>query len=333
MTVTTAMQKEISRFYPDNCPMALFLDLDNLCRYDCDFKALLEALSPWGRLVVRRACGVHLGSKLRLCERLHQHDFQILEAGAGPKKNRTDMRLIMEMMEILHRRPEVKTFVLCSGDGDFIEAIRCLHDNRKAVIGIASKDSCSKALVDACDRFLFIEDMFFSLAPAKNEALAHGSTRVRTSPESMRTWLRHCGFLPPEPTGRRQILQVLARLTPMLKTTAHTYRALQERLAELCVPLGLSKNAVRHVLISLLKSQTLRLADDGQPLLERKVETIADTATMEKAVGKAQLCCLLSCPDLVADPIALAEVIWDEPQRAPEMEKWVDELAAQTRKA
>ena len=315
--------KEITHFYPENCPMALFLDLDNLTRYDYDFGLLLDALKPWGKLIIRRAYAVQLGSKLRLCGKLHQHGFQTLEVGTGPKRNRTDMRIVMEMMEVLHRQSAIKTFVICSGDGDFIEAIRCLRDNHKAVIGVAARKSCSEALIAACDRFLFLEDLTAGTTPRKHEAVARQTRYIRTSPDAMRTWLRKCNLMPPDPQGRRQVLRQLETLAPLAKAGQLTYGGLQDRGTALCAPLNLSRSAVRHVCMALLKSDCLAM-EPASLLLERRVTVIPTWPIMEAAVAQVQLRCLLSCPDLVADPVALAEVIWDEPQRAPEMEKLIE---------
>lgn len=319
--------KEITRFYPENCPMALFLDLDNLTRYDYDFGLLLDALKPWGKLVIRRAYAVHLGSKLKLCEKLHRFDFKILEIGAGTKKNRTDMRMVLEMMDVLHRRPEIKTFVLCSGDGDFLEAIRCLHDNRKAVIGIACKKSCSEALAAACDRFLFLEDLTAGSLPLKHEAVAKQTKIIRTTPEAMRTWLRKCNFLPPDPAGRRRILVRLEEFIPSLMAKPVTLYELQHQVSGQIT--GFSKTAVRHVLNALDRAGAITLEANEQPRLQRRVIALPPFAAMEEAASRAQLRCLISCPDLVADPVAMAEVIWDAPQRAPEMERLIEAAAGQ----
>jgi hypothetical protein len=322
------MDKEISYFFPEKCPMALFLDADNLTKYessDYDLGVLLDALKPWGQLLLRRAYGVRLDQKVRLCQKLLSHQFQLTDVGAH-KKNCTDICIVMEIMEILYAYPGIKTYVVATGDGDFLEVVRRLHQHQRAVIGVGSEQASSPQLVKLCDKFLFIENLKAVKAPKKNDQIASHTVPVRLGAEAMRTWLRKCNLMPPDPTGRRQVLQQIAGQAAFVESHAITLRALQDRVVALCEPFNISKTAVRHVFQALVKTIAIPMADPTLPPFSRRVTAIPALADMEMAAARTQLQCLLSCPDLVADPIALAEVIWDEPQRAPEMERLIDEL-------
>lgn len=70
-------------------------------------------------------------------------------------KNSSDMRLIMDAMDIVHYRQDIDTFCIISNDADYIALCDKLHESQKYVIGIGYRHA-SDAFIRACNQFIFI---------------------------------------------------------------------------------------------------------------------------------------------------------------------------------
>jgi hypothetical protein len=62
-------------------------------------------------------------------------------------------------MEIAFTRDYIDTFVLMSGDSDFTPVVMRLKELDRRVIGIGTRGSSSRLLVDSCDEFIFYESL------------------------------------------------------------------------------------------------------------------------------------------------------------------------------
>jgi len=72
-------------------------------------------------------------------------------------KNSADMRLVIDALELCYAREHIDTFVIASGDSDFVPLASKLRENDKYVIGIGVKQSTSPVFVKACDEFLYLK--------------------------------------------------------------------------------------------------------------------------------------------------------------------------------
>ena len=80
------------------------------------------------------------------------HVFQASNSG----KNASDIRLAIDAIDLLYSSP-VDTFVVVSGDADFLPLVNKLRSSGKMVIGAGRQKSTSATLVKACDRFYYLD--------------------------------------------------------------------------------------------------------------------------------------------------------------------------------
>lgn len=74
-------------------------------------------------------------------------------------KNAADMRLCIEAMQILYTRPEISTFVVVSGDRDYIPVVQHLRRQARSVLVAAFKSNTSGDLLLNVGEQNFIEAM------------------------------------------------------------------------------------------------------------------------------------------------------------------------------
>ena len=80
-------------------------------------------------------------------------DLIFAPAYGSSKKNATDIRLAIDALELVFTRPEIKTFILMSGDSDFSSLVLKLKEYGRYVIGVGIQESSSDLLVQNCDEY------------------------------------------------------------------------------------------------------------------------------------------------------------------------------------
>lgn len=138
--------------------IALFIDADNVSsRYG---KLIMDNLEKRGEVFIRRIYGNWEKTAIRkwddfiLCYGLrtvHQIDFVT-------GKNATDMALAIDVMDVLHKNPDVKTFAIVSNDSDFTPLAVRLREYGISLIGIGMRDS-SFSFKSACSEFISMESL------------------------------------------------------------------------------------------------------------------------------------------------------------------------------
>ncbi len=129
-------------------------DKEGLGRFD--ITAVFRRLKDKGRIVVARAYG-DWGRFSRFKTTLLEEGITMVELTSHgmQDKNRADIALCVDAMELAFTRDHVDTFVVLSGDSDFTPLILRLKEFNKRVIGVGTRGSTSKLLVGACDEFIF----------------------------------------------------------------------------------------------------------------------------------------------------------------------------------
>jgi len=147
--------------------IAVYIDLENVAigvreaklgklEIDRVFRRLLDK----GNLVVRRAYA-NWESFSEYRRPLHEAGVELYEL-PGSKlsgKNSADIRLVVDALELAHTKHHIDAFALVTGDSDFQPLVAKLRENNKYTIGIGVKKSTSKLLVDACDEFIYYDDL------------------------------------------------------------------------------------------------------------------------------------------------------------------------------
>lgn len=85
---------------------------------------------------------------------LYRHGIELVHVLGKNYKNAVDVRMAVDAVEMVFERPHVKTFVVVSGDRDFIHVLKALRKHNKRIIGVAPARSASEDLASLCDRFV-----------------------------------------------------------------------------------------------------------------------------------------------------------------------------------
>ncbi|MBN1336312.1 MAG: NYN domain-containing protein [Deltaproteobacteria bacterium] len=144
-------------------------DKEGLGRFD--ITAVFRRLKDKGRIVVARAYG-DWGRFSRFKSTLLEEGITMVELTSHgmQDKNRADIALCVDAMELAFTRAHVDTFVVLSGDSDFTPLILRLKEFNKRVIGVGTRGSTSKLLVGACDEFIYYNSLLLKAPAARKPA-------------------------------------------------------------------------------------------------------------------------------------------------------------------
>ncbi|MEZ4517165.1 MAG: NYN domain-containing protein [Chloroflexota bacterium] len=166
-----------------NNDAAVFLDLDNLvigardANLHFDVNLILDKIKELtnGRVVLRRAYSGNLRQDQKLMKELAAAGFTMQSAVPVNNfgKNLIDMYLVVEAMDTMVDQQDYLTYVLVTGDRDFLPLIHALRRRGKQVIGVGLRHASSDSLSALCDQYLYYEDLLPSkpLGDAEVEVL------------------------------------------------------------------------------------------------------------------------------------------------------------------
>jgi hypothetical protein len=181
--------------------VAIFLDLDNLvigardANLNFDVSLIIDDVKrrTGGRVVLRRAYSGNLRQDQKLMKDIATAGFTMQSAVPLNNfgKNLIDMYMVVDTMDTLVDGQQYSTYVLVTGDRDFLPLIHALRRRGKHVIGIGLKHTTSDSLMGLCDEYVYYEDLLPAppLTEAEAEALLTkaidgllvGDERVRAS--------------------------------------------------------------------------------------------------------------------------------------------------------
>jgi len=151
--------------------LAVFIDWENIyistvTEYNSkpNVSAILEKASEYGRVVSATAYADWTDGDFRQAPpTLYSNGIspRYISAryfpGGKSQKRRTnsiDVMLAVECSDFLHGHPQVGTYVLVTGDGDFIPLVSLLRSKGKNVIVIGVSEATSYHLIDSADHFI-----------------------------------------------------------------------------------------------------------------------------------------------------------------------------------
>jgi len=137
--------------------VAVLIDADNTSGTAAG--AVIAEASRHGRLVIRRVYGDWTSNALQKWKVvLADHAMQPAQQFANTTgKNATDSALIIDAMDLLHA-DAAEVFCIVSSDADFTRLASRLRESAKVVVGIGRRKT-PKAFVQACERFVFLENL------------------------------------------------------------------------------------------------------------------------------------------------------------------------------
>lgn len=165
-----------------NNDVAVFLDLDNLvigardANLHFDVNLILDKVQEMthGRVVLRQAYSGNLRQDQKLMKELAAAGFTMQSAVPVNNygKNLVDMYLVVDAMETMVDRQDFQTYVLVTGDRDFLPLVQALRKRGKHVIGVGLRRATSESLTSITDQYLYYEDLL------PNTPLADGEVEV-----------------------------------------------------------------------------------------------------------------------------------------------------------
>lgn len=143
--------------------LAVFMDFENIALWaeqeflDFELTPLMEYLRNRGPIAIMRAYG-DWSRFSRYREDLMNNAvdlIQIFSIRAG--KNRADIRMALDALEVAIQRAQIDTFVIISGDSDFGPLVTKLREYGRYTLGIGPREVTHPLLARACDEFVFLE--------------------------------------------------------------------------------------------------------------------------------------------------------------------------------
>ncbi len=154
-----------------NEDLAIFIDWENIyistvSEYNSkpNVSAMLEKAREYGRIVSATAYADWTDGEFRQAPpTLYSNGItpKYISAryfpGGKSQKRRTnsiDVMLAVECADFLHNHPQVGTYVLVTGDGDFIPLVSLLRSRGKNVVVIGVSEATSYHLIESADHFV-----------------------------------------------------------------------------------------------------------------------------------------------------------------------------------
>lgn len=198
---------------------AVFIDFENIVTaaesryYTLDLNRLFLELGRRGRLILKRAYG-DWSRFTKYRDELLRHGVDLIQVysyGHKIARNRADVRMAIDAMEVLFTRPEIQSFVIVSGDSDFSSLITRLREHGKYVIGVGVQDATSDLIPAVCDEFIYYDTLIAGEAgataaappPVGTAPEAPASPEILGTVDRYRRYLQDWGFLSLDPTARR----------------------------------------------------------------------------------------------------------------------------------
>ncbi|HZR98961.1 MAG TPA: NYN domain-containing protein [Chloroflexota bacterium] len=171
-----------------------------------DLTPVMELLKTRGRLVIRRAYGDWARYRHFRADLLdHAVDLVQLYRFGSAGKNRADIRLAIDAMEVVFTRPAVDMFAIIAGDSDYSTLVAKLREYGKHTLGIGLRHATGDLLVKSCDEFLFYE----ALVGRELGGVALDGAQARELLVRALRALQHQGALPVYATKLKQTMVAL----------------------------------------------------------------------------------------------------------------------------
>ncbi len=177
--------------------LAVLIDFENIAagtekeglgRFDVD--ALMARVKDKGRVLVSRSYA-DWGRFARFKQTLLAANVTMMELTSHgmQDKNRADIAMVVDCLELAFTRDFLETFVVVSGDSDFTPLVLKLRELNKRVIGIGTRRSTSRLLINACDEFIFYDSIVRSRQRSEQRARTRTSKAEKQTEAQALQWL------------------------------------------------------------------------------------------------------------------------------------------------
>ena len=151
--------------------VAVFFDYENIVfsvrnnfNVNANFEDLMDKCKEFGRVVVAHAFADWNRQSSAMIPALISNGFDPVyvpsflmgsDGQQSVRKNAVDMYMAIDAMDVLHNRRNVDTFILLTGDSDFLPLVNAIRRSGNRVIAIGVDGSSSSHLAQSVDDFIF----------------------------------------------------------------------------------------------------------------------------------------------------------------------------------
>lgn len=147
--------------------IAVFCDLENVAIgvreariKTFDIELVMARLLDKGNIVFKKAYA-DFGRFENYKRPLHEAGVELTDMPSSTSrgKNSADIKMVVDALELAFTKSHIGTFALISGDSDFSPLVAKLRENGRHIIGVGVKASTSRILINACDEFIYYDDL------------------------------------------------------------------------------------------------------------------------------------------------------------------------------
>ena len=227
--------------------LAVFIDFENLAvgiqqeegngrrrkrEAKLDMHLILERLVEKGKIVAKRAyCDWQRFPEYVV--QLHELGIELIEIPDRymTGKNSADIRLVVDALEMGLNKEHIDTYVIVSGDSDFLPLVSKLRENGKTIIGVGLKNSTSDLLANNCDEFIFYDD----LGSASKEMPKIGDNVTRKQRPAYKLLFETIDAMQRESTSKMHsslVKDTIRRKKPQFSERSYGYRSFNQLLED-----------------------------------------------------------------------------------------------------
>jgi len=216
-----------------NANLALLIDFENIAT-GCDKEGLgrfdvrvvMRRFKDKGRILVARAYA-DWTRWARFKQDLTTEGVTMFELShhGMAAKNRADIALVVDAMELAYTRDFIDTYVILSGDSDFSPLVMRLKELNKRVVGCGTKGSTSRLIADLCDEFIFYDSIRTSARPAEPAPEDDGSLTSTEAFELLLETIENLQRDEPGPVHASVVKTAMKRKEPTFNEVEVGYRS------------------------------------------------------------------------------------------------------------
>ena len=148
---------------------AVFVDLENAGGKESMLRSIIEKVKIRGDILLGKVYG-YTDRYSDLKPVLLSNTFQVVPSLRYGKnqKNNLDITLVIDAMEVAYTNPLIDSFCIVSGDSDYTPLVGRLKSMGKFVLGISRSEAASGIFINACNEFVFLENVAAQQPKKKN---------------------------------------------------------------------------------------------------------------------------------------------------------------------
>lgn len=172
--------------------VAVLIDFENLIRgleymnnaevEVFDSEPIFRLAEEFGNVVLSNAyADWRFSAYNRFQVELFRNGLDLIPVLGNQHKNAVDVKMAVDAMEILWTHSHIQTFVIVSGDRDFIHCLKAIRKYGKTLVGVSPSRTVSPEFAGLCDRFVRYDMLLRNMgsgASGNQNHVSHNSTEM-----------------------------------------------------------------------------------------------------------------------------------------------------------